>query len=293
MSKSDEGELKAVTRIGFLIKNYKVQYWYFELLEMTRKLIMTSIITFIYTGTPAQIAAALVTTLAFTLYTQRTKPFADDKIGDMQVFSLATQGFTLLYGLMLTIDNLTTLLGLEQSFTQTAVRNVIAGFVIFLNATIVVFPVLQRGVGYFQGYLDRRRHKPSIILQGTAVKSSNGIVRDALQWNNSIVDKILNKRFIDSDLRECNHSVATINITSPEGTFMSDQAPINKDESETSRKTENVATERELKTQSCRLPGVLWMEEPEIQMALDSRKQGSNNSDLEDVTFSAASHKKL
>uniref|UniRef100_A0A7S0QFS0 EF-hand domain-containing protein n=1 Tax=Cryptomonas curvata TaxID=233186 RepID=A0A7S0QFS0_9CRYP len=294
-SKSDEGELKAVTRIGFLIKNYKVQHWYFELLEMTRKLIMTSIITFIYTGTPAQIAAALVTTLAFTLYTQRTKPFADDKIGDMQVFSLATQGFTLLYGLMLTIDNLTTLLGLEQSFTQTAVKNAIAGFVVFLNATIVIFPVLQRGVGYFQGYLDRKRHNKSIFLPGTAVKTNNGIVRDALQWNNSIVDNILKKGFLDSDPQICNHSRANIKATLPEGTVISGRAPIHKDESETSINTENVATEREtgLTNQSCRLPGVLWMEEPEIQMALDSRKQGSYDPDLEDVTFSAASHKKL
>ena len=50
-----ELEQQAVSRVGFLMKNYQVQHWYFELLEMSRKLLMTSIVTFVSPGTPTQV----------------------------------------------------------------------------------------------------------------------------------------------------------------------------------------------------------------------------------------------
>ena len=190
-----EEEQRVVKRIGFLTKNYKVQFWYFELLEMIRKLLMTSIVTFIYTGTPAQITAALVITLAFGLYTQRTRPFADEKIGDMQIFSLVVQAFTLIYGLMLVIDELTTLLGLRQSFTQEAVRDAMGAFVVFLNIAVVAFPWLQSVVKRLNAHLEGRRRAQAVVSTGQPAmveqtkKAGQG--REAAKWNNSVVDVIL------------------------------------------------------------------------------------------------------
>ena len=195
--KAAEEEERVVKRIGFLTKNYKVQFWYFELLEMIRKLLMTSIVTFIYTGTPAQITAALVITLGFGLYTQRARPFADEKIGDMQVFSLVVQAFTLVYGLMLVIDELTTLLGLQQSFTQEAVRSAMGAFVVFLNTAVVAFPWVQKVLERLHAHLERRRRAKAALaadLQAKPAQATHclaGHGREAAKWNNSVVDGIL------------------------------------------------------------------------------------------------------
>jgi hypothetical protein len=191
VDKQKQEERRVLKRVGFLTKNYKVQYWYFELLEMCRKLIMTSIVTFIYTGTPPQIATALVTTLAFCLYTQRAKPFADDKIGDMQVFSLVVQSFTLIYALILTIDELTTLLGLKQSFTQTTVRNMMGAFVVFLNSAIVAFPWIQKAFKLLSTYLERRKRAKSIFRKEIDSGAQAGYRRDAAKWNNAVLDSLL------------------------------------------------------------------------------------------------------
>ena len=50
-----ELEQEAVTRVGVLMKNCQAQHWYFELLEVSRKLLMTSIVTFVSPGTPTQV----------------------------------------------------------------------------------------------------------------------------------------------------------------------------------------------------------------------------------------------
>ena len=186
-----EEERRAIKRIGFITKNYKVQFWYFELLEMVRKLLMTSIVTFIYTGTPAQISAALVITLAFCLYTQRARPFANDRIGDMQIFALVVQAFTLIYGLMLTIDELTTLLGLQQSFTQDAVRNAMAAFVVFLNSAVVAFPWIQKALDSLHAHFEGRRRAKAVhaSLANKEEESQSG--REAGKWNTPVLDAIL------------------------------------------------------------------------------------------------------
>ena len=186
-----EEEERAIKRIGFLTKNYKVQFWYFELLEMVRKLLMTSIVTFIYTGTPAQISAALVITLAFCLYTQRARPFAEDRIGDMQVFALVAQAFTLIYGLMLTIDELTTLLGLQQSFTQDAVRTAMGGFVVFLNSAVVAFPWAQKALDALHAHIEGSRRANAVHEARAENTAEQKSCREAGKWNSAVLDAIL------------------------------------------------------------------------------------------------------
>ena len=44
-------EQTALLHVGFLFKNYEVSRWYFEIIEMVRKLLMTSVLVIISPGT--------------------------------------------------------------------------------------------------------------------------------------------------------------------------------------------------------------------------------------------------
>jgi hypothetical protein len=49
-------ERGAIQRCGFLFIAYEVQYWYFEVFEITRKLLITCVARFMYPDTPAQVS---------------------------------------------------------------------------------------------------------------------------------------------------------------------------------------------------------------------------------------------
>ena len=53
-------EQRAVNRIGFLMKDFDVRYWYFEILELVRKLLMSSIVNFVTPGTPTQVLRSVI-----------------------------------------------------------------------------------------------------------------------------------------------------------------------------------------------------------------------------------------
>jgi hypothetical protein len=49
-------ERAAIQRCGFLFIAYEVQFWYFELFEITRKLLITCVTRFMYPDSPAQVS---------------------------------------------------------------------------------------------------------------------------------------------------------------------------------------------------------------------------------------------
>ena len=117
-SQEEQDEKLAMLRVGFLIKNYNVQSWYFELVEMSRKLFMTSIVTFVYQGSAAQLVAALVVTLLSLVHILYAQPFLDHKIGNTQTYALVAQCMTLIYGLTIIVQTLSDSLHVPQSFEQ-------------------------------------------------------------------------------------------------------------------------------------------------------------------------------
>ena len=118
----ERAERLAMTRLGFLIKNYNVQSWYFELVEMSRKLFMTSVVTFVYQGSAAQLVAALVVTLLSLVHVQHARPFLDGKIGGTQAYALLAQCLTLVYGLVLIVQTLSDTLRLAENRAQVPTR---------------------------------------------------------------------------------------------------------------------------------------------------------------------------
>ena len=54
-------ERLAIERLGFLLNAYQIPCWFWEIVELVRKLILTGILVVVYQGSPAHLAGSLVT----------------------------------------------------------------------------------------------------------------------------------------------------------------------------------------------------------------------------------------
>eukprot|EP00293_Proteomonas_sulcata_P011750 CAMPEP_0184307386 /NCGR_PEP_ID=MMETSP1049-20130417/16154_1 /TAXON_ID=77928 /ORGANISM="Proteomonas sulcata, Strain CCMP704" /LENGTH=541 /DNA_ID=CAMNT_0026619877 /DNA_START=90 /DNA_END=1715 /DNA_ORIENTATION=+ len=133
----NERESLAVCRLGFLVRGYKTELWFWELVELSRKFIMTSLMVFLYPGSPQQVASGLVVTLMFLLSYLRYRPFRNDAVSSLMIVCLSAQLATLFYGLMKELMKL-----------QAEVDQYAAGiqsmriFVVVLNIAVFIVPVV-------------------------------------------------------------------------------------------------------------------------------------------------------
>jgi hypothetical protein len=177
------------------MRNYDVRHWYFEILEMIRKLLMTSVIAFIYPRSSAQLAAALLLSVLSAVHVQYTRPFLDNKIGDTQTYALMAQSLTLLYGVMLLFQEIySDMLRLPQSFAQGGITHFFAGLVVCMNLGTAAFPFFSMLVAWVVAYRSTRKQRtrrPSVRRAGRATAAdpaSQGSTeqrRDALLWSRS------------------------------------------------------------------------------------------------------------
>mmetsp|Transcript_34696 Transcript_34696/g.81350 ORF Transcript_34696/g.81350 Transcript_34696/m.81350 type:complete len:657 (-) Transcript_34696:235-2205(-) len=129
-------EKKAVDRLGFLFLAYRPAMWWFEFMEMMRKLVISSVLVFVWEGTASQVVFAFVVTLVFLLITMSLRPFSNKQLGTMYIFTLVVQSATLLSGIMLITQRFQELLGGESEQEQT----VLAGVLISLHMFVFVAP---------------------------------------------------------------------------------------------------------------------------------------------------------
>jgi len=86
-------------RAAFFRRKYEECYWYWELIEISRKMILSGLVIFLYPGTATQPLIALLITLVFLLLTTRHAPF---KLTSIDILSVVTQcctALTLLFAL--------------------------------------------------------------------------------------------------------------------------------------------------------------------------------------------------
>jgi len=117
-----------------LFDSYKLNFWYFELMEMARKFIMTSVVIFLYPGSPHQAAGGLFVTSLFLIFFIAAHPFTSAVINKVQGVSLAAQAATLFYGLMLTVEKQSAVAGESE-------RQFLVYFVLLLNILVFLLPV--------------------------------------------------------------------------------------------------------------------------------------------------------
>ena len=201
-----EEETLAIQRMGFLIKNYDARLWYFEIIDMMRKLMMTSVVVFIYPGSSAQIAAALVISILSALYVQHAQPFLDHRIGNTQAFSLMAHSLTLVYAIMLIFQDIySDMLHLSLPFVQEMLTQALAGCVIAINLGTVVFPYFSMALSLILVCLTgnkkvnktaendvagvHQQNPCSSEPSGDKSRKTFSFVRDAKKWKTRVASK--------------------------------------------------------------------------------------------------------
>merc|ERR1712072_452359 len=87
--------LKLKRRYGMLYARYEQQYYYWELTEMARKLLLCSLIIYVQPGTIMQVIGAMAIASIFTCAHIKCQPFEEDLDDNLQSCSLVSTVFTL------------------------------------------------------------------------------------------------------------------------------------------------------------------------------------------------------
>jgi len=87
--------------IKFLFKNYKPQYWYWEVVETSRRLLLTGVLAVIQAGTFYQIVSGILFSLVFLTLQAHFQPFLNENDDTVQEFAQLQVLLTLIGALLL------------------------------------------------------------------------------------------------------------------------------------------------------------------------------------------------
>jgi len=99
-------EASALRRCGQLFSSYHSRCWYFEIVELVRKLLLTGVLIFIDPGRPGQVAAGMLIAFLSVLLHITLSPMCSDDV-DISAQSALVEVFLLLFsGLLLKVDTM-------------------------------------------------------------------------------------------------------------------------------------------------------------------------------------------
>jgi len=91
-------------RFGFLYDAYKPHLWWWEVVVMSQKLLLTGLIVFIRPDTAAQIAAGFMISIGYLVLHVQNQPFAEDQENTLQFLSELAITLTMFCGICLKVD---------------------------------------------------------------------------------------------------------------------------------------------------------------------------------------------
>jgi len=107
-------------RYGFLYQKYADSAWYWELVEMMRKLIFTSIIMFLATGTSGQVVIAMAISFTCLMLHLRVQAYKEPSDLSLQTLSQTCIFITLWLGLLIRTGVINELLAMENPVVTAA-----------------------------------------------------------------------------------------------------------------------------------------------------------------------------
>jgi hypothetical protein len=102
--KHQEEQEVALTKAGFLFGAYKPEYYFWEVVELLRKLALTSILALISPGTAGQVVVGLLLSFVMLLLTLRCKPYARPLLNNVNALAQLTLFLILLVALLLKVN---------------------------------------------------------------------------------------------------------------------------------------------------------------------------------------------
>jgi hypothetical protein len=131
-----------VSRFGFLFIAYRVDCWWFEGVEMARKLLMTSVLVFIRPGTPGQLSAGAMITFFFLLLGLFWRPFCSSTLNSLNNGTLIAQFLTLFVGIMIAL--LDAIPGGTSRGDDSIDRAIMSFMVVAVNGVALAWPFIHK-----------------------------------------------------------------------------------------------------------------------------------------------------
>eukprot|EP00003_Mantamonas_plastica_P009012 TRINITY_DN181_c0_g1_i10.p1 TRINITY_DN181_c0_g1~~TRINITY_DN181_c0_g1_i10.p1 ORF type:complete len:1409 (-),score=447.00 TRINITY_DN181_c0_g1_i10:642-4868(-) len=101
----DELETQKIReRFGFLYIGYNLKTYYWEIVEMMRKLVIASVLVFVARGLPSQLVVGMLVNLTALLFHERLQPYEEKSDHDLQYNALLQLFMTLFGGLLLKVQ---------------------------------------------------------------------------------------------------------------------------------------------------------------------------------------------
>jgi len=136
-----EDEEHAIARVGWLFENLRVQTWYFEVVEMVRRLVHCTILVFIYPSTKHQIICGFLVAFLFLIVSMRRRPYRDPLLEKIHIYSLIAICVTHMFALSLVSEN-----ELDSGVADVAadrINGVLSLIVAVFNMSLPLFPLLN------------------------------------------------------------------------------------------------------------------------------------------------------
>lgn len=153
-------EKRQLTRFGMIYSNYKKSCWWWELVELSRKLLLSGVLSLISPRTTSQVWIALILSLLFLLLTIYFMPFEDQRINALTTASHLCTTLTLLIALASRLG-----LAKEGVLQEDIMSKVIIAIslVPFAVAVYLIVSVIQEAIATRKHLMKQRKKLPGAM----------------------------------------------------------------------------------------------------------------------------------
>jgi len=142
-SLGEEEEL-AINRMGFLIRNYAVTAWAFEIVELIRKMVFSTLVAFLFSGSSMQLFSCFFLAIIVLLLYQIIRPYKDPRVSKMLLWANLGLVLTLFYAILLTWRAT-----VEDDKVLDNAINLLNPLILLINLSVLLFPfIIEFWVSY-------------------------------------------------------------------------------------------------------------------------------------------------
>jgi hypothetical protein len=162
--KSDPKNVHMLSMYGSMYKAYEPDYWFFEIIEMMRKLVLTAGLVLVSPGSTAQIFLGILVCFFYCCATMNMKPLLDESDDHLSQAASVQLFMTLLTGLVLKVD-----VSSEGRYEQM----VVGGLLIFMNVAIIAMGLGVLGKTFVDAQMENlQAQKKKALMVANVAKAA-------------------------------------------------------------------------------------------------------------------------
>jgi len=199
-------EKLAAEMAGFLYSMYRVEFWYWELFEILRKLLISAVLVHIH-DPDIRLGIGFAVSFVALLITFSARPFASAKLNNLMLSGHGIQTMTLVYGLLLGIRAKA---GSNSAVSESEMR-ILEYIIALLNILLIVIPyifgLLDLGISTIKSAIYKRTQTVEYTYIGPEME-------DYLPHESGIGQQV------DADLIVMNQERQWVEIAENEGYYL-------------------------------------------------------------------------